>query len=232
MGYEIIQIPASRATYTEGRGGHDIGAIVIHYTGAEGSARDNGAYFAGGNRNASAQYFVDDVDIVQSVADGDTAWAVGNFSMNQRTISIEVCSAGEDFSEAEIERLAWLVQKLRKRYGVPADNVIRHYDAVDLAYKWGVGGSWIDPHKSCPAPYLDNAKWHALWERIALGTIEEEEDDMFTDADREILKQLARTDDPTGRGTVLEMYGRICFLGQKADKIIDLLEEVSAKLDD
>ena len=32
--------------------------IVIHYTGAEGTARDNVNYFNGGNRNASADFFV------------------------------------------------------------------------------------------------------------------------------------------------------------------------------
>lgn len=174
MAYEIVDIPASPATYTKGRGGAPVLWIVVHYTGADGSARDNGRYFAGGNRNASAHYFIDDSDIVRSVPEADTAWAVGNFQANQRSISIEVCSAGEDFSEAEIQRLAWLVQRLRAQYGIPAENVIRHYDAYDFAQRAGLGGSWVDPHKSCPAPYVDHDRWHNLvWLRVAPDGVQE-----------------------------------------------------------
>ena len=174
MEYEIVDIPASPATYTKGRGGAPVLWIVVHYTGADGSARDNGRYFAGGNRNASAHYFIDDSDIVRSVPEADTAWAVGNFQANQRSISIEVCSAGEDFSEAEIQRLAWLVQRLRAQYGIPAENVIRHYDAYDFAQRAGLGGSWVDPHKSCPAPYVDHDRWHNLvWLRVAPDGVQE-----------------------------------------------------------
>ena len=155
--------------------------LVIHYTGADGSARDNGRYFAGGNRNASAHYFIDDVDIVLSVSEEDTAWAVGNFAANQRSISIEVCSAGEDFSEAEIGRLAWLVGDLMARYGIPAERVVRHRDMYRVATAAGIGGGWVDPGKACPAPYVDDAKWAALHARITSGAAagpREEEDDM------------------------------------------------------
>ncbi|NLH92589.1 MAG: N-acetylmuramoyl-L-alanine amidase, partial [Atopobium sp.] len=51
---DIIDIPASTSTYSSGRGGKPIGWIVIHYTGASGTARNNGTYFSGGDRNASA----------------------------------------------------------------------------------------------------------------------------------------------------------------------------------
>ena len=44
--------------------------IVIHYTGALGDAQANCNYFAEGNRNASAHYFVGhDGEIWQSVED-------------------------------------------------------------------------------------------------------------------------------------------------------------------
>lgn len=176
MAYDVVPIPASRATYTAGRGGADVLWLVIHYTGADGSARDNGRYFAGGNRNASAQYFVDDVDIVLSVSEEDTAWAVGNFAANQRSISIEVCSAGEDFSEAEIERLAWLVGDLMARYGIPAEHVVRHRDMYRVATAAGIGGGWVDPGKACPAPYVDDDKWAALHARITGGDIVTDQD--------------------------------------------------------
>lgn len=163
---EIVQIPASPETYTKGRGGHAIEAIVVHYTGGEGGARDNGEYFSRANRNASAHYFLDGREVVQSVPDGDTARAVGNFNANQRSVSIEVCSAGEDFSTAEILQLRELVQTLRARYGIPPERVIRHYDAIDFFPD--APGAWVDSHKHCPAPYVDHAKWHNdVWLRVA-----------------------------------------------------------------
>lgn len=179
MGYSIQSIPASSRTYTRGREGCSIGHIVVHYTGASGGAVDNGRYFAGGARGASAHYFVDSGAIVQSVADSDTAWAVGNWGANLRTLSIEVCSAGEDYTQGERERLRWLVRTLMERHGIDADHVIRHYDVYDR-YR-NVGGRWIDPHKCCPAPYAPNgedpsgAKWRELHDYITSGDAQQAE---------------------------------------------------------
>ena len=181
MGYSIQSIPASSRTFTRGREGCAIGHIVVHYTGAAGGAVDNGRYFAGGARGASAHYFVDSTAIVQSVADSDTAWAVGNWGANLRTLSIEVCSAGEDFTQGERERLRWLVRTLMERHGIDADHVIRHYDVYDR-YR-NIGGRWIDPHKCCPAPYAPNggdssgAKWRELHAYITSGADGAEETD-------------------------------------------------------
>ena len=130
-----------------------IDRIVVHYTGTTASARNNATYFSRNeNQGASAHYFVDDImpEIYQSVAEGDTAWHAGNWDMNCRSIGIEVVSAGEDFSEVEIAKLAWLVQKLMAKYGI----VIRHYDVTG---------------KLCPAPYVDAGKWAALKARITGG---------------------------------------------------------------
>ena len=82
----------------------------------------------------------------------DTAWAVGNFAENQRTVSVEVVSAGEDFTEAQIAALAEIYQYLRATYGIT--RVIRHYDVTG---------------KRCPAPYVDADKWAALRARITGG---------------------------------------------------------------
>ena len=82
----------------------------------------------------------------------DTAWAVGNFAENQRTVSVEVVSAGEDFTEAQIGALAEIYQYLRTTYGIT--RVIRHYDVTG---------------KRCPAPYVDAGKWAALKARITGG---------------------------------------------------------------
>ena len=134
-----------------------IDRIVVHYTGTTASARNNATYFSRNeNQGASAHYFVDDImpEIYQSVAEGDTAWHAGNWDMNCRSIGIEVVSAGEDFSEVEIAKLAWLVQKLMAKYGIGASGVIRHYDVTG---------------KLCPAPYVDAGKWAALKARITGG---------------------------------------------------------------
>lgn len=176
MSYDIINMPASTATYSQGRSGKNIEYILIHYTGAAGSARNNGIYFSGGNRNASAHYFIDSYDIVLSVPESNTAWHAGNFDFNQRSLGIEVCSNGEDFTAEEIKRLTWLVGVLMQRYGLGASRVIRHYDAYDYGNK---SQRWIDPHKMCPAPYAPNgsdpsgSKWRQLHATITGGKVEE-----------------------------------------------------------
>ena len=52
--------------------------LVIHWVGDESTAVNNGTYFQGGDRGASAHYFVDDKNIVQSVLEKNAAWAVGS----------------------------------------------------------------------------------------------------------------------------------------------------------
>ena len=164
--YPWQAIWAHPSTYTRGRGGKKPEYIVVHYTASQASARNNCKYFSGGNRNSSAHFFADGSGtIYQSVAEGDTAWAVGNFDMNQRSISIEVVSDGRDFSSAEIAELTYLVQHLMQKYGIPASHVIRHYDVVDHVRQ----GRTLAPHKHCPAPYVNNAKWNRLHGIITAG---------------------------------------------------------------
>lgn len=133
--------------------------IVIHYTADTGSAYNNAVYFSrGGNWNSSAHYFIDGKGIIyQSVPESRGAWHAGNYQCNTHSIGIETVSAGQDFTSAEIEELAWLVQKLMSKYGIDENRVIRHYDVVDY-----FSGNTADPHKNCPAPYINNAKWQEL----------------------------------------------------------------------
>ena len=157
---EIQFYQCSSKNYTKGRGGSSITHIVVHYTSgsktSEGAALANCKYFGRTSAGASAHYFIDSgYTIWQSVSESDTAWHAGNWAMNRRSIGIEVCSAGA-FTEAEIERLAWLVQKLMKKYGIPSSRVIRHYDVTK---------------KQCPAYYVNASRWRALHSRITSGTI-------------------------------------------------------------
>ena len=54
--------------------------IVIHDTGNPSPTADAMAhykYFSGGNRSASAHYFIDKDNIIQIIDDKDGSWAVG-----------------------------------------------------------------------------------------------------------------------------------------------------------
>lgn len=120
MGHSILFKQCGSDHMTRGRS-HAIDRIVIHYKATLASARNNAIYFSRNERQgSSAHYFVDDItdEIYQSVAEGDTAWHAGNWLMNCRSIGIEVASAGEDYSEVEVGKLARLVQTLMKRYGI------------------------------------------------------------------------------------------------------------------
>lgn len=66
-------IPASKETYDR-LGGRDVAFVVLHYTGnVSDTAKANCKYFAGGDREASAHYFVDEDSIYQSVPACDRA---------------------------------------------------------------------------------------------------------------------------------------------------------------
>lgn len=104
--YEMRSLRAHPSNYTAGRGGNAIQYIVIHYTAgsttSDGAAEANCIYFSReANLGASAHYFIcDGYTVWNSVPEGDTAWHAGNWAINQRSIGIEVCSAGA-FPEAE-----------------------------------------------------------------------------------------------------------------------------------
>lgn len=149
---EFIQCHSSN--YTKGRGGKTIKEMAVHYTATSASAHNNLVYFSRKGANASAHLFVDkDGAIRQSVNFADTAWSVGNFARNQQSVSVEVVSAGEDFTAAQVNALKSIYQYLNKHYGVTS--VIRHYDVTG---------------KRCPAPYVDGDKWAKLKSQITGGS--------------------------------------------------------------
>lgn len=125
--------------------------IVIHYTGnKKDSALNNAKYFNGGNRNASAHYFVDDTTIFQVVEDTNGAWHVGNTKTevnNRNSIGIEMCCSGNYQVSAKTEaNTIELVKYLMKKYNIPVANVRTHAEVT----KYG---------KTCP-------NWNANnWQR-------------------------------------------------------------------
>ena len=142
--------------YTKGRS-QPIEYLVIHYTANHGdTAQGNCSYFHSNAVQASAHYFVDETEIAQSVPDSDTAWHCGATvyrhpkCRNANSIGIELCSRKRSdgsyyFLEATVNRAAALTASLMKRYGIPTQNILRHYDVTG---------------KCCPAPFVTSpAAW-------------------------------------------------------------------------
>ena len=137
--------------------------IAIHYLGVVGQSHDLASDGTG------AHYYIYwDGTIYQRCSHDAIVWAVGTagyytqkhpYARNANTISIELCckcdcdsTSADDpkwcFTEATQEACVWLVKKLRGELGIPAENVLRHYDIVN---------------KVCPAPYVHNNKYRTSW---------------------------------------------------------------------
>ncbi|MDF2612533.1 MAG: putative phage related amidase [Clostridia bacterium] len=111
--------------------------IVIHDTGnstAKANAEAHYKYFNGGNRNASAHYFVDDSTIMQIVKVTDGAWHCGDGGgkygiTNRNSIGIEMCINSDGNYSKTVQNTIELIAHLMKSYGIPVERVVRHYDA-------------------------------------------------------------------------------------------------------
>ena len=130
--------------------------IVIHDTGNTGKGSNADAhftYFNGGDRQASYDFVVDDKQILQvndytkyyswHCGDGKGAYGI----TNGNSVGIEICiNSDGDYNAAwnkTVELTRWLMAEL----GVPAERVVRHYDAS---------------RKNCPASMSGSgwAKWN------------------------------------------------------------------------
>lgn len=176
----VISVPCHPKNRGGTRPASAIQYIAFHYTGNDGDTDANNArYYRDNVVQASAHYFVDDDSITQSVEDLGIAWAVGGKkwadcpqtgggvlflkATNYNTISIELCDTRRDgqimATEATLARAAELGRALMKKYNIPIERVIRHFD---------VSG------KHCPAYFMDNAAWEAFKARL----VEKEENGM------------------------------------------------------
>ena len=132
--------------------------LAIHYTaGANSNAgKAQSTYNTFVSRSASADFTVDDRDIVQFNPDIDNyyCWAVGDAknkyssggslygkATNKNTISIEVCStlksgtsassanhSGWSFTDDALNNAVKLAKIIMKKYNIPIERVVRHYD--------------------------------------------------------------------------------------------------------
>lgn len=136
------------------RNGQTIKYLVFHYTGNKGDTAENNAkYFNGGNRNASAHYFVSDNQIYQVVEDNRAAWSVGDGEgryciTNSNSINIEMCCWTDGTVSEKTEKNALELGKyLMKKHGISIENVVRHYDASrKICPNWSDNNwsRWID----------------------------------------------------------------------------------------
>ena len=131
----------------------DIKYLVIHYT-ATSSSKDGSAIkvrngWQNGSASASADFVVDDKNIIQANPDLKNyyCWAVGDGNgkygiTNTNSISIEMCSTlekgtsaavpnhkGWSLSEEVLDNAEKLAKLLMKEYNIPFERVVRHYDA-------------------------------------------------------------------------------------------------------
>lgn len=139
-----------------------ISYIVIHDTGNQSRGADADAhfqYFDSGNRNSSADFFVDDEKILQvndytkyytyHVGDGKGKYGI----TNQNSVGIEICvNAGGNYQKA-YQNAVDLTKYLMQQLGIDAKHVVRHFDASK---------------KRCPASMAANdwAYWQDFQNRI------------------------------------------------------------------
>ena len=155
---------AHPSKYTKGRSA-PIEFLVLHYTAGRNDSAAAGLKYFESPRGASAHYFVDRNGWLQSVSDEDTAWSVGTAGVytqkhlrcrNGNSISIEMCcryDAGRYWLEdAVVANAALLTRRLMRKYGIPIENVLRHYDVVS---------------KRCPAMWVDDENaWFAFKRQV------------------------------------------------------------------
>ena len=151
-------IECTNTANTTAKKGREIKYIVIHYTAGTtskpGTAKSTAKYFAKETTKASADFIVDDENIVQYNPDikNRYTWHCGGSKYKTKggslykictsanSIGIEMCSTNHlkkitaandenwDFTDAVINNTVELVKKLCLEYDVSPYNVIRHYD--------------------------------------------------------------------------------------------------------
>lgn len=207
------------------RGPSDICYLVIHFTANDGdSAKNNADYFAREAPGASAHFFVDEREIWQSVQEKDIAWHCGTRGMyfhpycrNANSLGVELCSRkrGEKyyFTPETVKNAQQFVRSLMKRYGIPTENVVRHYDVT---------------HKNCPAPFVEDA---GAWQRFKAGLMEQEKEDNMTEKQVKQLIEQSKTVFDTeeavpewGRATIEKLTKRGLLRGE--DGKLALTEEM------
>ena len=144
------------------RGGTPIRYIVVHDTGnpsrgANATAHYN--YFNGGDRSSSADFFIDDTQVLcvndyykyytWHCGDGHGKYGI----TNRNSVGIEFCINVDSDRDKTLERTAQLVRELMQELNIPIERVVRHYDAS---------------RKNCPQSMSGNgwAQWYKFKEKL------------------------------------------------------------------
>lgn len=148
MSYVKKQILANKENYGSKRNTADIKYLVYHYTGNKGdTAENNGNYFKNNSVKAYANFFVDDTTVVESVPADYVPYSVGGSTYsncsstgggkyygkaaNANIINIEICGDKTGVASAKTQENAIdLGKELMKKYNIPQENVIRHFDVT------------------------------------------------------------------------------------------------------
>ena len=172
MSYILQERLANPGNYGGSRNASQIRYLVYHYTGNDGDrAANNAKYFQNNIVKASAHYFVDDTTVWRSVPDLKVAWSVGGSKYanahktgggtmygvitNTNSLSIEMCDTIRNgvyqASEATLANAAALGRALMEKYGIPIENVYRHFDVTG---------------KHCPSYLVSAQKWAEFKKRL------------------------------------------------------------------
>lgn len=172
MSYTLKEQLANPGNYGGSRNASQIRYLVYHYTGNDGDkAANNANYFKNNIVKASAHYFVDDAFVYLSVPENRIAYAVGGSKYanasktgggtmygvitNTNSISIEMCdtiwNGVYQASEATLANAAALGRALMEKYGIPIENVYRHFDVTG---------------KHCPSYLVNAQKWAEFKKRL------------------------------------------------------------------
>ena len=199
MSYTLKEQLANPRNYGGSRAASQIRYLVYHYTGNDGDmAANNAKYFQNNIVKASAHYFVDDTTVWRSVPDLKVAWSVGGSKYanadktgggtmygvitNTNSISIEMCDTIRNgvyqASEATLANAAELGRELMEKYGIPIENVYRHFDVTG---------------KHCPSYLINAQKWAEFKKRL--------EDDMDIEAltDGQLIRLAERIQAALGK---------------------------------
>ena len=152
MAYKLKKNKSKRSNYGSKRSVNSIKYLVFHYTGNDGDTDEaNANYFHNNTVEASAHAFVDDDSVTISVPATYVAWSVGSNGLldqasayaskggkwfgkctNANSYSIEMCDTernGKREVTKETRKNAILYgAKIMKKYNIPIQNVIRHFD--------------------------------------------------------------------------------------------------------
>ena len=107
--------------------------ICVHNTANDASAKNEIAYMARNNNKTSYHVAVDDMETIQAIPFGRTAWHAGDGKKgegNRNYIGIEICyskSGGERFQKSE-QNAVKVIAKLCKQFGFSIKDIKKHQD--------------------------------------------------------------------------------------------------------